>query len=157
MTTAISAGTRTSATVTMIVVDELRRGDGASSASLVVRHTCVTGSFSIGGCTTFHDRCCPHFSVEYGARVVPTAWTVKDSSGQMLQHFIAASRLEVARKVVPTRYDAFRLQVSSSNRQMFNRHLKAILEREAWQIVPIKRRRLEHGARARVLRGDPAP
>jgi len=70
---------------------------------------------------------------------VPTAWTVKDSSGQMLPHFMAASRLEVARKVVPTRYDAFRLQVSSSYREMFNRDLKEVLEREAWQIVPIKR------------------
>jgi len=71
---------------------------------------------------------------------VPVAWTVKDSSGQMLPHFIAASRLEVARKIVPTRYDAFRLQVSSSYREMFNRELKAVLEREAWQIVPIKHR-----------------
>ena len=60
----------------------------------------------------------------------------------MLSHFIAASRFEFTRKVVPTRYDAFRLQVSSSYREMFNRHLKAILEREAWQIVLIKRRRL---------------
>lgn len=68
-----------------------------------------------------------------------TAWTVKDSSGQMLPHFLAASRLEVARKVVPTRYDAFRLQVSSSYREMFNRDLKAVLDREAWKIVPIKR------------------
>ena len=86
-----------------------------------------------------------------------TAWTVRDSKGQLLPHFIAGSWLEVARKVVPTRYDAFRLQVSSSYREMFNRHLKTVLKREAWQIVPIKRRRLEHGARARVLRGDPAP
>jgi hypothetical protein len=70
---------------------------------------------------------------------MPTAWTVKDSSGQMLPHFMAASRLEVARKVVPTRYDAFRLQVSPSYREMFNRDLKAVLEREAWQIVAIKR------------------
>ena len=71
---------------------------------------------------------------------MPTAWTVKDSKGQMLPRFIAASRLEVARKVVQARYDAFRLQVSSSYREMFNRDLKAVLEREAWQIVPIKHR-----------------
>jgi hypothetical protein len=70
---------------------------------------------------------------------VPTAWSVKNSKGQVLPHFVAASWLEVARKVVPARYDAFRLQVSSSYREMFNRDLKAALEREAWQIVPIKR------------------
>jgi hypothetical protein len=72
---------------------------------------------------------------------VPTAWTIKDRTGRVLPHFIAASRLEVARKVAPTRYDAFRLQVSASYREMFNRDVKAVLEREAWQIVPIKRRR----------------
>jgi hypothetical protein len=71
---------------------------------------------------------------------VPTAWTVRDSKGQLLPHFVAGSRLEVARKVVPTHYDAFRLQVSSSYRAMFNRDLKVVLEREVWQIVPITRR-----------------
>jgi hypothetical protein len=68
----------------------------------------------------------------------------------LLPHFIAESRLEVARKVVPTRYDAFRLQVSSSYREMFKHDLKVVLEREVWQIVPIKRRsRLQ--ARANVI------
>lgn len=69
-----------------------------------------------------------------------TAWTVRDSKGRVLPHFIAASWLEVARMVVPTRYDAFRLQVSSSYREMFNRDLEAVLAREAWQIVPIRSR-----------------
>jgi len=81
---------------------------------------------------------------------VPTAWTVRDSKGQLLPHFIAGSRLEVARKVVPTRYDAFRLQVSSSYRAMFNHDLKVVLEREAWQIVPIKRGSQPH-AQANVV------
>jgi hypothetical protein len=72
---------------------------------------------------------------------VPAAWTVKDRQGQLLPHFIGDSRLEVGRKIVPTRYDAFRLQVSSSYREVFNHELKTILERQDWQIVPIKGRR----------------
>jgi hypothetical protein len=71
-------------------------------------------------------------------RAVPAAWTVKDSKGQVLSHFLAASRLEVARKVVPMRYDAFRLEVSSSYREMFDRDLKSVLDREKWKIVPVK-------------------
>jgi hypothetical protein len=72
---------------------------------------------------------------------VPAAWTVKDSQGHLLPHFIGDSRLEVGRKIVPTRYDAFRLQVSSSYREVFDHELKTILERQDWQIVPVKRRR----------------
>ena len=79
---------------------------------------------------------------------MPAAWTVRDNKGQMLSRFIAASRLEVARKVVPTRYDAFRLEVSSSYRELFDRDLKDVLEREKWQIVPLK-----HAHRARQRRG----
>jgi hypothetical protein len=70
---------------------------------------------------------------------VSAAWIVKDSKGQMLPDFIGRSWLEVARKVLPTRYDAFRLQVSSSYREMFDRDLKCVLERKAWQIVPVQR------------------
>jgi hypothetical protein len=80
------------------------------------------------------------FEIKNGARIVATAWSVRDSKGQVLLDFVAASWLDVARKVVPSRYDAFRLQVSSSYREMFNRDVKAVLEREAWQIVPIRRR-----------------
>ena len=72
---------------------------------------------------------------------VPAAWTVKDSKGQLLPHFVGGSRLEVGRKVVSTRYDAFRLQVSSSYREVFHHELKNVLEREDWQIVPLRRRR----------------
>jgi hypothetical protein len=78
--------------------------------------------------------------VEHGARAVPAAWTVKDDKGELLPHFIAGSRLEVARKVVRARYDAFRLQVSSSYREIFDRDLETVLEREHWQIVPLKGR-----------------
>ncbi len=69
------------------------------------------------------------------------AWTVKDSKGQVLPHFRAPTRMEVARKVVRTRYDAFRLQVSSSYRQMFDRDLDNTLKREQWEIVPLRSRR----------------
>jgi hypothetical protein len=69
-----------------------------------------------------------------------TAWTVKDSKGELLSRFIGGSRLEVARKLLPTRYDPFRLEVSSSYREQFNRHLNNVLKREEWRIVPLKRR-----------------
>lgn len=72
---------------------------------------------------------------------MPAAWTIRDNKGRTLPHFIGSSRLEVARKVVPTRYDAFRLQVSSSYREMFDRDLKSVLERKEWQIVPVKPQR----------------
>lgn len=67
------------------------------------------------------------------------AWTIRDSTGQMLPHFVAGSRLDVGRKVLPTHYDAFRLQVSSSYRELFDRQLKTVLQRERWQIVPLRR------------------
>jgi hypothetical protein len=53
---------------------------------------------------------------------------------------MGGSPREVARKIVGPRYDAFRLEVSSSYRELFNRDLKSVLEREHWQIVPLKRR-----------------
>jgi hypothetical protein len=70
--------------------------------------------------------------------MMTTQWTVKDANGDRLPHFTSASPLEVARKVVPTHYDAFRLHVSSSYRELFERVLKLILEREDWQIVRVK-------------------
>ena len=71
---------------------------------------------------------------------MPIAWTVKDSKGELLPRFIADSRREVARKIVRARYDAFRLEVSPSYREMFDRDLKTVLARKDWQIVPLKRR-----------------
>jgi hypothetical protein len=64
-----------------------------------------------------------------------TAWTVRDSNGQLLADFAAGSRLDVGRKVVPGHYDAFRLHVSPSYRELFDRALSQILERKGWQIV----------------------
>jgi hypothetical protein len=37
-------------------------------------------------------------------------------------------------------YDAFRLEVSRSYRELFDRDLKSVLAREDWQIVPVKLR-----------------
>jgi hypothetical protein len=82
---------------------------------------------------------------------VTAVWTVKDSKGHLLPHLVAGSRLEVGRKIVPTRYDAFRLQVSSSYREVFNHELKGVLERQDWQIVPVKRHRAARRPSGRQL------
>jgi len=65
-------------------------------------------------------------------------WTVKDSNGDLLQDFAGASRLEVGCKVVPSRYDAFRLHVSSSYRELFDRALAQVLQSERWEIVRVR-------------------
>ena len=62
-------------------------------------------------------------------------WTVKDREGQVLPCFTAASRLDVERKLVPTHYDAFRLHVSSSYREMFTRDLAKVLAQKRWRVV----------------------
>lgn len=62
-------------------------------------------------------------------------WTVKDSAGQLRPDILCASRLEVARRIVPGRYDPFRLQVSPSYREMFERAVSRVLTREGWSIV----------------------
>jgi hypothetical protein len=69
---------------------------------------------------------------------MPAMWTVKTSSGELLSHYACPSRLEVARKVAPARYDAFRLHVSSSYRELFDRAVLQVLDREGWQIVRVK-------------------
>ena len=69
---------------------------------------------------------------------MPVAWTVKDSKGELLPRFIAGTPREVARKVVRNRYDPFRLEVSPSHRELFDRDLKSVLAREEWRIVPVK-------------------
>jgi hypothetical protein len=65
-------------------------------------------------------------------------WTVKDRNGALLESFAGASRIEVGCKVVPQRYDTFRLHVSSSYRELFDRALTQILERERWEIVRVR-------------------
>jgi hypothetical protein len=69
---------------------------------------------------------------------VNAAWTVKDSSGQLLADFVCNSPIEVGRKVVPTHYDPFRLQVSPSYRELFDRAVAQVLQRQGWQIVRMK-------------------
>ena len=66
------------------------------------------------------------------------AWTVRDGNGQLLADFVGASPLDVGRRIVPTRYDAFRLQVSSSYRETFDRAVTQVLQRQGWQIVRVK-------------------
>ena len=66
------------------------------------------------------------------------AWTVRDGNGQLLADFVGASPLEVGRRIVPARYDAFRLQVSASYREMFDRAVTQVLDRQGWQIVRVK-------------------
>ena len=66
------------------------------------------------------------------------AWTVRDGNGRLLADFVGASPLEVGRRIVPTRYDAFRLHVSPSYREMFDRAVAQALERQGWQIVRVK-------------------
>ena len=65
-------------------------------------------------------------SLECGAFAVTVAWTVKDSKGELLPRFIAGSP-RVARKILRARYDAFRLEVSPSYRELFDRDLKNVL------------------------------
>jgi hypothetical protein len=64
-----------------------------------------------------------------------TAWTIRDSTGQLLPNFKAESPIDVGRKIVPTHYDAFRLRVSRSYRELFDRALAQVLDRNGWQIV----------------------
>ena len=66
------------------------------------------------------------------------AWTVKDENGQLLADFTGASPMEVGRRIVPGRYDAFRLHVSSSYRETFDRAVTQVLDRQGWQIVRVK-------------------
>jgi hypothetical protein len=65
-------------------------------------------------------------------------WGVKNQVGEVLPDFTAGSRIEVARKLVPTRYDAFRLRVSPSYRELFDRAVSRILDQRHWQIVRVR-------------------
>ena len=65
-------------------------------------------------------------------------WVVKDGGGQLLSNFESQSRLELARKLMGERYDVFRFLVSSSYRELFERTLTKVLERENWRIVGVR-------------------
>lgn len=70
-----------------------------------------------------------------------TAWTVRDDTGRLLADFVGPSPVEVGRRIVPARYDAFRLEVSSSYRALFDRAVSQTLERRGWQIVRVRGQR----------------
>jgi hypothetical protein len=63
------------------------------------------------------------------------AWTIRDGNGEYLPQFAAASPMEVGRRIVPTRFDAFRLHVSSSYREVFDRAVARVLAERDWQIA----------------------
>ena len=65
-------------------------------------------------------------------------WMVRDSNGDLLDAFSGTSRLEVGCKLVPKRYDHFRLHVSASYRELFDRALAQILDREQWEIIRVR-------------------
>jgi hypothetical protein len=67
-------------------------------------------------------------------------WTVRDSNGRLLPDFACHSRLELGRKLLPCHFDAFRLEVSHSYREVFERAVNQILQREGWQIVRVRGR-----------------
>jgi hypothetical protein len=66
-----------------------------------------------------------------------TIWAIEDSNGHVLPDVACASRVEVGRRIVPVHFDASRLQVSSSYRELFDRAVKQVLESEGWQIVRV--------------------
>lgn len=68
------------------------------------------------------------------------AWTIKDGNGQLHAEFAGASAMEVGRRIVPGRYDAFRLHVSSSYREVFDRAVQKVLAQQGWQIVRVPSR-----------------
>lgn len=76
------------------------------------------------------------------------AWTIKDGTGQLRAEFTAATPLEVGRRILPTRYDAFRLIVSPSYREVFDRAVAKMLAQQGWRIVkltPRARRQAQGG------------
>jgi hypothetical protein len=58
----------------------------------------------------------------------------------LLPGLVGGSQIEVGRKILPGRYDPFRLHVSASYREMFDRDLGRALTRNGWQIVRVKSR-----------------
>jgi len=71
-----------------------------------------------------------------------TTWAVKDDNGEILPDLRGSSRIEVGCRILPARYDVFRLHVSTSYRELFDRALQHVLEQNRWQMVEIKRRKL---------------
>lgn len=53
----------------------------------------------------------------------------------MVPNFTGTSRLDLGRKLVSTHYDAFRLLVSHSYREVFDRELGKVLSDKCWRII----------------------
>jgi hypothetical protein len=68
------------------------------------------------------------------------AWTIRDGNGHLHAEFAGVSPLEVGRRIVPTHYDAFRLHVAPSYREVFDRAVQKVLAQEGWQIVKVSAR-----------------
>lgn len=68
-------------------------------------------------------------------------WALIDSSGHSVPGLVGTSRIELGRTLLPGRYDPFRLHVSASYREMFERDLTRFLAQNGWQIARVKRRR----------------
>jgi hypothetical protein len=68
------------------------------------------------------------------------AWTIRDGNGQLHAEFAAVSALEVGRRIVPAHFDAFRLHVSPSYREVFDRAVQKVLAQQGWQIVKMRAR-----------------
>ena len=68
------------------------------------------------------------------------AWTIRDGTGQLHAEFAAVPPLEVGRRIVPAHFDAFRLHVSPSYREVFDRAVQKVLAQQGWQIVKMRAR-----------------
>src|SRR4029078_6263515 len=73
-----------------------------------------------------------------GVRVMTAAWTIRDGNGQLHAEFAAGPPLEVGRRIVPAHFDAFRLHVSPSYREVFDRAVAKVLAQQGWQIVKMR-------------------
>lgn len=73
-------------------------------------------------------------------------WTVRDSEGDVLPHLAGGSRMELGRRIVATHYDPFRLHVSSSYREMFDRELVKVLTQKGWELVRVRTRAVRRPA-----------
>jgi hypothetical protein len=62
-------------------------------------------------------------------------WTVKDCAGHEVPNFTGASRLDVGQRLVSSQYDSFRLHVSHSYREIFDRELAKVLSDKCWRII----------------------
>lgn len=67
-------------------------------------------------------------------------WAIKDNNGRILSDWRGASRIEVGCRVLPVRYDPFRVHVAASYREHFERDLNQLLKSKGWRIVRIGRR-----------------